>query len=75
MQPDDTLQAKLLKHFPDPEKRSAAEAELRRYGTVSYENELSRARLAVLKISGGDPEWTCLTARPVRCCLREAFAP
>lgn len=54
MNPDDILQTKLLKLFPDPEKRSAAEAELRRYGTESYENEPARVRLAVLKISGGD---------------------
>ena len=70
----DILQTKLRKLFPDPEKRSAAEAELRRYGAESYENKPSRARLAVLKISGADPEWACLTARPVPCCLRKAFA-
>jgi hypothetical protein len=51
---DDTLQAKLLKLFPDPENRRAADAALRRYGTESYENEPARVRLAVLKISGGD---------------------
>jgi hypothetical protein len=33
----DVLQAKLLKLFSDPEKRSAAVAALRRYGTESYE--------------------------------------
>ena len=64
MNVDDTLQAKLLKLFPDPEKRGAAEAELRRYGTESCENEPSRVRLAVLKISGGGLEWACLTAVP-----------
>jgi len=53
---DDTLQTKLLKLFPDPEKRKAAEAALRQYGTESYENEPARVRLAVLKISGGDLE-------------------
>ena len=54
MNPDDLLQTKLLKLFPDPEKRNAAEAALRQYGTESYENEPTRVRLAVLKISGGD---------------------
>ena len=52
----DILQTKLLKLFPDPEKRSAAEGALRRYGTESYENEPVRVRLAVLKISGGDED-------------------
>jgi hypothetical protein len=33
----DILQTELLKLFPDPEKRSAAVAALRRYGTESYE--------------------------------------
>ena len=56
MNPEDILQAKLQKLFPDPEKRSAAEAALRRYGTESCENEPARVRLAVLKISGGDLE-------------------
>ena len=42
--------------FPDSEKRKAVEATLRQYGTESYENEPARVRLAVLKISGGDPE-------------------
>jgi hypothetical protein len=50
----DILQTKLLKLFPDPEKRGAAEGALRRYGMESYENEPVRVRLAVLKISGGD---------------------
>ena len=50
----DILQTKLLKLFPDPKQRSAAEAALRRYGTESCENEPTRVRLAVLKISGGD---------------------
>lgn len=50
----DILQTKLPKLFPDPEKRSAAEGALRRYGTESYENEPVRVRLAVLKISGAD---------------------
>ncbi len=56
MNPEDILQAKLLKLFPDPDKRSAAEGALRRYGTESCENEPARVRLAVLKISGGDLE-------------------
>jgi hypothetical protein len=54
MNPDGILQTKLMKLFPDPEKRSAAEAELRRYGTEFCENEPARVRLAVLKISGAD---------------------
>jgi hypothetical protein len=54
MNPDDILQSKLRKLFPNPYRRSAAEATLRRYGTESYENEPTRVRLAVLKISGGD---------------------
>jgi hypothetical protein len=33
----DILQTKLRKLLPDPEKRSAAEAELRRCGTEPYE--------------------------------------
>lgn len=54
MNPEEILQRKMLKLFPDPKARAAAATMLNQYGTASHEHEPARVQLAILRLSGGD---------------------
>jgi hypothetical protein len=41
--------------FPDPAKRLQVERELEKYGQNAEEAQIDRVRLAILKLSKGDP--------------------
>ena len=50
------LTRKLISLFPDEKRRNEVKAVLDTYGTEVYEKEPLRVRLAILKLSGSDPD-------------------
>lgn len=50
------LDEKLAKLFPDSEMRSGVIDTLNQYGQENHEQEPSRVKLAILKLSGNDTE-------------------
>ncbi|HEX6766213.1 MAG TPA: hypothetical protein VF103_12065 [Polyangiaceae bacterium] len=50
---DAEVERKLASMWPVESERALARDELRHYGTESYEREIERVRLAILKLSNG----------------------
>jgi len=76
---DAVLARKLCSMFPDPSVRKQVEDELNRYGVESYEREVPRVRVDILKVAGASlekvREWADIAKRDYRDILAGAEYP
>lgn len=73
------MSAELVEHalaatFPGEEVRQQARGALSDYGTASYEREVDRVRLAVLKLSHGELDKLLLLVKDAKADYRDVLA-